>query len=58
MSKNKTFNTQQDEISEIERKKIQKTETIDQKNILRLEMKKIKTFILKNMALFIQQKLD
>ena len=31
MPKNKTFNPQQDEISGIERKKIQKTKTIDQK---------------------------
>jgi len=36
MPKNKTFNPQQDEISGIERKKIQKTEIIDQKKIFKV----------------------
>ena len=36
MPKNKTFNPQQKEISRIERKKIQKTETIDQKKIFKV----------------------
>ena len=36
MPKNKTFKPQQDEISGIKRKKIQKTETIDQKKIFKV----------------------
>ena len=36
MPKNKTFNVRQDEISGMERKKIKKTETIDQKKIFKV----------------------